>query len=67
LGEGRARSFSPAVFLFKPFSYGIVCAVPALFLGIFTSILPLGLFVRLVLGRRRYLEYLFWDEGRLGT
>jgi hypothetical protein len=67
LGEARARSFGPAVFLFKPFAYGIVCALPALFLGIFSSPLPGVLFVRLLLGRRRFLEYLFWDEGRLAA
>jgi hypothetical protein len=67
LGEGRARSFPPAVFLLKPFSYGIVCGVPAVFLGIFTSIPLLVLLARLLIGRRRFLEYLFWDEGRLGT
>jgi hypothetical protein len=41
--------------------------VPALFLGIFTSTPLLSLLARLVMGRRRFLEYLFWDEGRIGT
>jgi hypothetical protein len=67
LGEQHARTFPPAVFLFKPFSYGIICAVPALFLGIFTSLPLLTLLARLVMGRRRFLEYLFWDEGRLNA
>jgi hypothetical protein len=66
LGEEHARSFPPAVFLFKPFAYGIVCAVPGLFLGIFSSIPLLTLIARLIMGRRRFLEYLYWDEGRLG-
>ena len=66
LAEEHARGFPPAVFLFKPFRYWAIFAVPGLFLGIFTS-LPLGMgVVRLFMGRRRFLEYLFWDEGRLG-
>jgi hypothetical protein len=65
LGEQHARAFPPAVFLFKPFSYAIVCALPALFLGIFTTLPLLALLGRVVLGRQRFLEYLFWDEGRL--
>jgi hypothetical protein len=65
LGEQRARSLAPAVFVFTPL-YGVVCAVPALFLGIFSSLPVLMLPVRLLLGRRRFTEYLFWDEGRLG-
>ncbi|HEY7154839.1 MAG TPA: hypothetical protein VH575_12830 [Gemmataceae bacterium] len=67
LGEQHTRTFPPAVFLFKPFSYGIICAVPGLFLGIFTSLPLLTLLARLVMGRRRFLEYLFWDEGRLNA
>ena len=67
LGEQRARAFPPAVFLFKPFSYGLVCALPAIFLGIFSTLPLLALLGRLVLGRQRFLEYLFWDEGRLGA
>jgi hypothetical protein len=66
LGEERARSFAPAVFLFKPFCYGIICAVPCVFLGIFGCVPVLFLLARLVLGRRRFLEYLHWDEGRYG-
>ena len=67
LGEQHARDFPPAVFLFKPFSYGLVCAVPALFLGILSTLPLLALLGRLILGRQRFLEYLFWDEGRLGA
>jgi hypothetical protein len=66
LGEARARSFWPAVFLFKPYSYGMVCAVPGLLLGIFSAIPLLLLFMRLLLGRRRFIESLFWEEGRFG-
>ncbi len=66
LGEEHARTFPPAVFLFKPFAYGIVFAVPAIFLGIFSAIPLLAGLTRLLLGRRRFLEYLYWDEGRLG-
>jgi hypothetical protein len=65
LSDLHARDFPPGVFLFKPFSYGVVCAVPAIFLGIFTTLPLLVLLGRLVLGRQRFLEYLFWDEGRL--
>src|SRR5262249_52454964 len=67
LGEQHARTFPPAVFLFKPISYGIICGVPSLFLGIFSAILLITLLARLVMGRRRFLEYLFWDEGRLNA
>jgi hypothetical protein len=67
LGEARARSFGPAVFLFKPFAYGVICVLPAIFLGIFTTLPVLALLARLVLGRRRFREYLFWDEGRLAS
>ena len=67
LGEQHAHSFPPAVFLIKPFSYGMICGVPSLFLGIFSAILLLALLARLVMGRRRFLEYLFWDEGRLNA
>jgi hypothetical protein len=66
LGEAHARTFPPGVFLFKPFNYGIIFALPGLFLGIFTSVPLLMLLGRLNLGRRRFLEYLFWDEGRVG-
>jgi hypothetical protein len=65
LGEAHARTFGPAVFLFVPFHYGMVCCVPGLLLGICSAIVPaLGL-TRLLLGRRRFREYLFWEEGRL--
>jgi hypothetical protein len=65
LGEARARSFGPAVFLFKPFHYGLVCFLPGMLLGICSAIVPaLGL-TRLLLGRQRFREYLFWEEGRL--
>jgi hypothetical protein len=67
LGEGRARSFGPAVFLFTPFAYGVVCGLPAVFLGIFTAIPVTALLARLLLGWRRFTEYLFWDEGRLAA
>ena len=67
LGQARARSFGPAVFLFKPFAYGLICVLPAVFLGIFTTLPVLALLARLLLGRRRFREYLFWDEGRLAA
>ncbi len=65
LGELRARSLPGGVFLFTPV-YGLVCAVPAIFLGIFTALPTLMVPIRLFLGPRRFMEYLFWDEGRLG-
>jgi hypothetical protein len=65
LAEGHARSFAPAVFLFKPFPYGVFCAFPAFYLGICTASPFMGMFARLLLGRRRFLEFLFWDEGRI--
>jgi hypothetical protein len=66
LGEARARSFGPAVFLFTPL-YGVVCAVPAVFLGILATLPVMTLLTRLLLGRRRFREYLFWDEGRIAA
>jgi hypothetical protein len=65
LAEEHARTFPPAVFLFKPFHYGLVFAVPGLFLGILSSILPVLLLGRLLLGRR-YIDYLYWEEARVG-
>jgi hypothetical protein len=41
--------------------------VPAVFLGIFSSVPLLTVLARLFLGRRRFRDYLFWDEGRLGA
>jgi hypothetical protein len=67
LGEAHARTFPPAVFLFKPFSYGIICGVPSIFLGIFTSVPLLMGLSRLFMGRQRFIEHLYWDEGRLGS
>lgn len=64
LGELRARGFPPSAFLIKPGIYGLLFAVPCLFLGIFTSIVPVQLLARLVLGRR-YVEYLYHEEGRI--
>ncbi len=64
LGEVHARSFPPALFLFKPFAYGIIFAVPSIFLGIFTTLPVMVMLARLLMGRRLFLEYLFWDEGR---
>lgn len=65
LAEEHARGFPPALFLFKPFVYGLIFAVPSMFLGIFTILPLMMLLLRLVMGRRLFLEYLFWDEGRL--
>jgi hypothetical protein len=64
LGEEHARTFAPALFLFKPFAYGLVCVFPALLLGLCTSFLPGLLCARLLLGPDRFREYLFWEEGR---
>jgi hypothetical protein len=64
LGEAHARSFPPAEFTFKPSSYGTIMGLPAAFLGIFSALPLVGSLQRLILGRRRYLEYLHWDEGR---
>jgi hypothetical protein len=66
IAEEHARAFPPAVFLFKPSAYWAIFAVPGIFLGIFSSIGVAVLLARLLLGRRRFLEFLFWDEGRLG-
>jgi hypothetical protein len=65
LGEGHARTFVPAVFVFKPFSYWLVCGLPAGLLGICCSIVPSLWLTRLLLGRSRFHEYLFWEEGRV--
>jgi hypothetical protein len=67
LGEEHARTFPSGVFLFKPISYGVICALPGLFLGILTAIPSLALLARLVLSKRRFIEYLHWDEGRIDS
>ncbi|HWG46410.1 MAG TPA: hypothetical protein VN688_26855 [Gemmataceae bacterium] len=64
LGENHARMFQPAVFVFTPFSYGMLSALPAAMLGICTAAPLTFLLMRLVLGRSRFNEYLFWEEGR---
>jgi hypothetical protein len=64
LGEEHARTFEPAVFLFKPFAYWVVCGLPALLLGTCTSIPPTLLCTRLLLGPGRFREALSWQEGR---
>jgi hypothetical protein len=67
LGEQRARSFTPAVYLFKPFSYGIICILPAFLVGTLASYpFAMGIF-RLFFGPRLLREWLFWDEGRIGS
>jgi len=63
LGEEHARTFEPVLFLFKPFSYGIVCVLPAFMLGICSSMLLALLCTRLLLGRSRFREALSWMEG----
>jgi hypothetical protein len=64
LGEEHARTFPAGVSLFKP-EYWVVCALPGIFLGIFTAIPLLMLLFLLVLGKRRFIEYAHWDEGRM--
>jgi hypothetical protein len=64
LGEARSRALPPSIFRFEPFAYGVVCFLAALLLGICTSILPGMLLARLLLGRRRFHEFLFHGEGR---
>ncbi len=65
LGEEHARTFPSGVFLFKPVDYWVIFALPGLFLGIFTAIPLLLLLTRLMLGKRRFVEFLHWDEGRM--
>jgi hypothetical protein len=65
LGEAHAASLPPAAFLFKPWPYGGFLAVPALFMGIYTAVLPVELFERLLLGRR-YHEATRWALGYRG-
>jgi hypothetical protein len=65
LGEARARSFPPGVFVFKPAVYWAVFGVPAIFLGIFSSIGVMEVLTRILVGRR-YTEYSHWAQARLG-
>lgn len=65
LGEARARALPSGVFAFKPAIYGAIFGVPAIFLGIFSSMGILEVFTRIVLGRR-YTEYSHWAQARLG-
>jgi hypothetical protein len=64
LGEEHARTFPTGVWLSKP-EYWVVFALPGIFLGIFTAIPLLMLLFRLVMGKRRFIEYAHWDEGRM--
>lgn len=51
--------------MFKPAVYWAIFGVPAIFLGIFSSMGILEVFTRILLGRR-YTEYSHWAQARLG-
>jgi hypothetical protein len=65
LGEAHARTFPPGVFVFKPAIYWAIFGVPAIFLGIFSSIGVMEVLTRILVGRR-YTEYSHWAQARLG-
>jgi hypothetical protein len=65
LGEARARSFPSGTFVFKPSIYGAIFGVPAIFLGIFSTMGIMEILTRILLGRR-YTEYSYWAQARLG-
>lgn len=65
LGEARASAFPSGTFVFKPTVYGAIFGVPAIFLGIFSSMGILEVVTRILLGRR-YTEYSHWAQARLG-
>ena len=65
LGEQHARTFPPGVFVFKPAVYWAMFGVPAVFLGIFSSVGILEPLTRILLGRR-YTEYCHWEQARRG-
>jgi hypothetical protein len=64
LSEEHARSFPSSLFLFKPRIYPIF-ALPSVLLGSYTTYALMAFLARLVMGRRLFLEYFFWDEGRV--
>jgi hypothetical protein len=65
LGEAHAQTLLPAVFLFRPDNYAALFWLPEMFLGFISAAPLLGLLAYVLLGRRRFLEYLSYDEGRL--
>lgn len=65
LGEQHARTFPAGVFVFKPAVYWAVFGVPAIFLGIFSSVAIVEPLTRVLLGRR-YTEYCHWEQARRG-
>jgi len=67
LGEEHAKTFQPVVFLFKPFQYWLIFALPAFVMGVFTVIPVFVLLIYFSLGCRRFMEYAFWDEGRMAS
>jgi hypothetical protein len=64
LGNEHAKTFPPGVFVFVP-PFWLIFAVPAIFLGIFSSAAIIEPFTRILLGRR-YGEYRYWEQARLG-
>ena len=52
------------MFRFRPFPYGAYFGLLGIFLGILTAIPVLMLAARVVMGKRRFIEYAHWDEGR---
>lgn len=65
IAERHAQAFPAGVHLFKLSPNGLIFALPGPFLGIL-SVAPLLLFLaRLLLGRERFVEYLYWEAGRL--
>ena len=65
LGEQHARTFPSGVFVFKPAVYWAIFGVPAVFLGIFGSVVIVDPLTRILLGRR-YTEYCHWEQARRG-
>ncbi len=65
LGDAHARTFPPGVFVFKPAVYWAIFGVPAIFLGIFSSIGIMEVLTRILVGRR-YTEYSHSAQARLG-
>jgi hypothetical protein len=65
LGERHAETFPPGEFVFKPAVYWAIFGVPAIFLGIFSSVAIVEPLTRILLGHR-YTEYCHWEQARRG-
>jgi hypothetical protein len=64
LGNEYAKTFPSGVFVFVP-PYRLIFGLPAVFLGIFSSVAIIDPLTRILLGSR-YTEYSHWEQARSG-